>query len=361
MSRPRGYSNELPLITRSVVPVSGPDPATTLLPRHTSMRPNLGKSEGCALIAAILCLAFSATSLVWEEFWKTFVVLFAGSIVLAAYGIFSNKFHSGAVLPLAVLSLSLCFMILLSAALTFADYQSKCKRQLNLSQRTLQNAYEFGCGWQTVFLWLWSLMIVCSAALFLFVGVLGFSIVHKFDKYQRIMGRPVWGGQLRQGHLPVAAAYMLALAFVGVCFVMLMVSSFAGHSSGGVSGVCPGGTHYFETPKHNDVGCCEWTATKGTCCQQSVCSNLPEYPYPNSHSNTCNSLVGLLKCATCHPDSGKFAQSMSNITICDSFCTQIFDACCVSDCNSTTRVDFCKDQFKAELHKHIAQTYHTTP
>jgi len=300
------------------------------------------------MIVGVLCLAFSASSLVWEDFWRTYVILFATSMVVAAYGIFSNKHHSGAVVPLAVLSTSLCFMIITSGALTYIDYQSKCIHNHNLSQRSLQNAYEFGCGWRKVFLWLWSVVLLCSAGSFFLVGYLSFSIVRKYDKYQRIMGRAVWGGTWRQGHVPVLAAYLVAVVFVGVCVIMLMVSSLAGHKTGHVKGACPTGNTFFVFPQYNDVGCCEWATASGTCCQQSICDNFVDYAYSNSQSSTCSNLVGLLQCATCHPNSGQFATSLTNITICDSFCTQMYDAC-NSKTQHNSSVQFCRDTFHVEV------------
>jgi uncharacterized membrane protein len=97
---------------------------------------------------------------------------------------------------------------------------------------------------------------------------------------------------------------------------------------------------FFEVPEENDVDCCIWQQN-ATCCHRSVC--IPDHkpgastiPGSSAEQDKCNDLLGLLNCAPCRYDSGTFLSfppssespwNQGNLTVCRSFCDELFNSC----------------------------------
>ncbi len=87
------------------------------------------------------------------------------------------------------------------------------------------------------------------------------------------------------------------------------------------------------------------TAKHGTCCRQTACLHKIESLIGDER---CSDLVGLLSCSVCHTNSAEFARSITNITICPSFCDELYDACGGSS-TGESRTQYCQSEFGVSL------------
>eukprot|EP00301_Raphidiophrys_heterophryoidea_P013044 c20382_g1_i1.p1 GENE.c20382_g1_i1~~c20382_g1_i1.p1 ORF type:complete len:407 (+),score=82.01 c20382_g1_i1:65-1222(+) len=328
MAQPLIYSSAMPPST-VYVPVAG---ANSVPP------PPTGCNSACTIIMFVVAFGFSTPGLIWSQFWQTGAILQSFTFVMALVALCSNKHHSGLLRPLAFVSLAQAILFAASALMTYKDYRDKCTHRTNLADRDLQNAYAFDCEWGVILIALWTVGIVISIILFSALAGVAFCTVSAYDRYQQVKqnaGIPL----VRSWTIPPVVGTILGVTMVTILFVVMMVGSFQGHKTGKVDGECAAGSDFFSQPEYNDLGCCRWTAKHGTCCQQSACENKQTWWDTSTNVNAttsgkCDDLFGLLSCSACHTDAGHYATSFSNITICESFCNQLHDNCCV-DCTRT--------------------------
>jgi len=104
-------------------------------------------------------------------------------------------------------------------------------------------------------------------------------------------------------------------------------------------GVCPADHRdFFKVPEENDLDCCEWHQNT-TCCHRRVCKDKPQAVQLGglgSNVKECDDLLGLINCAPCKYNSAHFLSHItssvdpwdeSGVTVCHSFCGELFDAC----------------------------------
>eukprot|EP00298_Acanthocystis_sp_HF-20_P003506 c13856_g1_i3.p1 GENE.c13856_g1_i3~~c13856_g1_i3.p1 ORF type:complete len:373 (+),score=130.76 c13856_g1_i3:23-1141(+) len=279
--------------------------------------PQVTCSIVCLVISGLLIFALMSPALVWPNFYTTAMILFAFVFVLALVGACSPLRQSWPFRPITYFSFALIVFILLAMALTFIDYRDKCTNRMDLADRPLRNAFAFDCEFGLLLLAFWVVGIAILVIILVVLAIMSLQLTAAFDGYQM---------RIAYSNLPKLRIIgnTIAVIVIVIGFIVLMVYSFSGYPTETVPGQCPAGSDFFAKPEYNDLGCCSWTAKSGTCCRQSACQNKASFTTTNS---TCSDKLGLLSCSVCHTTSGDYATSIKNITICSSFCDQLYEAC----------------------------------
>jgi len=300
----------------------------------------------------------------WNLYQSTFISAFCVSFLCALVGLYATDLPSSTraswLLPFRFYNWTNTIVSFLLFLFTQLEYRQKCTNDRDLADRTLKNAYSFDCDNIGLgFIW-WTLEFIIAIAVALTCAILTHTYGRRLSLNTQSMTISAGYGPLlssEQNNQPANGPNQANNAkivrcrgiTIGVCIIILLTSITIYISffipSPSVVGQCPVGTGFLNPPAKNDLGCCAWIIPEGTCCSQQACTLKDDYFFL-ARSPACVDVLGLLSCSICHPYSGKWATSFTNITICQSFCEEIYRKCTTDNGDAFAARTYCLNQLE---------------